>query len=82
MRQPHAHHPPVSATPAPGSPEPQVGTVSEAYPHLIFDAFTSKLGERCANILKHLFPVPKDDSKRCVRAVAAALAARKGAWWP
>mmetsp|Transcript_16743 Transcript_16743/g.46078 ORF Transcript_16743/g.46078 Transcript_16743/m.46078 type:complete len:300 (+) Transcript_16743:1927-2826(+) len=44
----------------------EVGTISEAYPHLIFDAFTSKLGERCANILKHIFPVPKDDSKRVI----------------
>lgn len=44
----------------------EVGTVSEAYPHLIFDNFTSKLGGRVANILKHLFPVPKDDSKRVV----------------
>ncbi|KAI9183883.1 snoRNA-binding rRNA-processing protein imp4 [Blastocladiella emersonii ATCC 22665] len=40
------------------------GTVSEAYPHLIFNAFESKLGQRCMNILKHLFPVPKEDSKR------------------
>ena len=41
-----------------------VGTISEAFPHLIFDAFTSPLGVRTANILRHLFPVPKDDSKR------------------
>ena len=40
------------------------GTVSEAYPHLIFDNFKSKIGERIMNILKYLFPVPKDDSKR------------------
>lgn len=44
----------------------QVGTISEAYPHLILDAFTSQLGGRVAAILKHLFPVPKDDSKRLV----------------
>jgi U3 small nucleolar ribonucleoprotein protein IMP4 len=43
-----------------------VGTVSEAYPHLIFDGFASPLGARVASILKHLFPVPKDDSKRVV----------------
>ena len=42
------------------------GTVSEAYPHLIFDGFNSKLGERLTNILKYLFPVPKDDSKRVI----------------
>ncbi|KAJ3365426.1 hypothetical protein AMAG_05323 [Allomyces macrogynus ATCC 38327] len=40
------------------------GTVSEAYPHLIFHNFNTKLGERAKNILKHLFPVPKEDSKR------------------
>lgn len=43
---------------------PQVGTVSEAYPHLIFDAFSSALGTRVATILKHLFPVPKPESRR------------------
>lgn len=40
------------------------GTVSEAYPHLIFNRFGSKLGERIKNILKYLFPVPKQDSQR------------------
>lgn len=43
---------------------PDVGTMSEAYPHLIFDGFNSKLGERIQNILKYLFPVPKADSER------------------
>jgi len=42
----------------------EVGTMSEAYPHLIFEGFSTKLGERVRDILKHLFPVPKDDSKR------------------
>ena len=32
------------------------GTVSESFPHLIFDGFTSKLGQRVVQILKHLFP--------------------------
>ncbi len=36
-----------------------MGTISEAYPHLILDNLSSKLGQRTANILKHLFPVPK-----------------------
>ncbi|KAL1935914.1 hypothetical protein VTP01DRAFT_48 [Rhizomucor pusillus] len=40
------------------------GTVSEAFPHLIFNSFNSKLGQRVKNILKYLFPVPKEDSKR------------------
>ena len=39
-------------------------TVSEQYPHLIFDGFSSKLGGRIQNVLKYLFPVPKEDSKR------------------
>ncbi|KAJ4777211.1 U3 small nucleolar ribonucleoprotein IMP4 [Rhynchospora pubera] len=43
-----------------------MGTMSEAYPHLIFNNFTTKVGERTANILKHLFPVPKPDSKRII----------------
>jgi U3 small nucleolar ribonucleoprotein protein IMP4 len=55
-----AHHPRSSLA------RPQVGTISEVYPHLIFDKFTSALGGRIATILKHLFPVPKDDSKRVV----------------
>lgn len=38
--------------------------ISEAYPHLIFSGFTSRLGMRLQNILKHLFPVPKDESRR------------------
>lgn len=40
----------------------KVGTISEAYPHLIIDNLTSTLGKRTANILKHLFPVPKVSS--------------------
>jgi len=41
-------------------------TVSEVYPHLIFDNFTSKLGARTQNVLKYLFPVPKHESKRVI----------------
>lgn len=41
-------------------------TMSEAFPHLIFNGFTSKLGERIVNILKHLFPSPKIESKRII----------------
>ncbi|CAK8564594.1 unnamed protein product [Lathyrus sativus] len=43
-----------------------VGTMPEAYPHVILDKFSTKLGERTANILKYLFPVPKPDTKRIV----------------
>lgn len=35
------------------------GTVSEQYPRLIFDGFTTRLGQRVAKILKNLFP-PRD----------------------
>ncbi|KAK9915490.1 hypothetical protein WJX75_009940 [Coccomyxa subellipsoidea] len=44
----------------------KVGTISEAYPHLIINNFSSKLGQRVGNILKYLFPCPKDDSKRVI----------------
>lgn len=37
-------------------PNSASGTVSESYPHLIFEGFTSKLGLRVVQILKHLFP--------------------------
>ncbi|KAK3796852.1 hypothetical protein RRG08_015014 [Elysia crispata] len=43
---------------------PDVGTMSEAYPHLIFKDFSSKLGNRVKDILKYLFPVPREDSRR------------------
>ena len=39
-------------------------TVSEQYPHLVFENFSSRLGERIRDVLKYLFPVPKEDSKR------------------
>lgn len=45
---------------------PDIGTMSEAYPHLIFHNFKSRLGKRLMNILKYLFPVPKDDSRRVI----------------
>ncbi|KCV68750.1 hypothetical protein, variant [Fonticula alba] len=40
------------------------GTVSEQFPHLIFDQFTTPLGLRVKSILRHLFPVPRPDSRR------------------
>lgn len=45
---------------------PDIGTMSEQYPHLIFHNFKTKLGERVMNILKYLYPVPKEDSKRVI----------------
>uniref|UniRef100_A0A1I7S608 Brix domain-containing protein n=2 Tax=Bursaphelenchus xylophilus TaxID=6326 RepID=A0A1I7S608_BURXY len=43
---------------------PHTEHMSEAYPHLIFHNLDSKVGKRVTTILKHLFPVPKPDSKR------------------
>jgi len=40
--------------------------MSEQFPHLIFQSFDTKLGERVQTILKYLFPVPKDESRRTV----------------
>ena len=42
-------------------PSPSRGTVSESYPHLIFENFTTSLGKRTVQILKHLFP-PREAS--------------------
>ena len=46
-----------------------VGTMSEVFPHLIFNGFTTSLGERVTNIFKYLYPVPKADSKRVISFV-------------
>jgi len=43
---------------------PGVGTMSEAYPNLIFHNFNTSLGKRVMTILQALFPVPKEDGKR------------------
>lgn len=45
-------------------PSGSTSTVSEQYPHLIFDGFSTKLGQRIMSVLKYLFPVPKDESTR------------------
>lgn len=37
---------------------------STAFPHLIFEDLSSKLGKRVKDILQALFPVPKPESKR------------------
>ncbi|KJE92794.1 U3 small nucleolar ribonucleoprotein IMP4 [Capsaspora owczarzaki ATCC 30864] len=47
-------------------PELTTAGMPEAYPHLIFNNFNTRLGERVRNILKYLFPVPKDDSSRVI----------------
>jgi U3 small nucleolar ribonucleoprotein protein IMP4 len=45
---------------------PDSGPMSQQYPHLIFNNFKSRLGQRVTSILKYLFPVPKDDSRRVI----------------
>ena len=45
------------------------GTVSESYPHLIFEGFKTKLGARIVQILKHLFP-PRETGKVGNRVVS------------
>lgn len=37
-------------------PDASRGTVSESYPHLLFDGFSTPLGKRVCQILKHIFP--------------------------
>lgn len=37
-------------------PDSARGTVSESYPHLIFEGFSTPLGKRVVQILKHVFP--------------------------
>ena len=44
----------------------KVDNMSETYPHLIFQGFSSQLGDRISDILKYLFPLPKVDSKRII----------------
>jgi len=43
-----------------------VGTMSEAYPHLVFENFSTPLGHRIQDVLKYLFPVPKAESARVI----------------
>lgn len=45
---------------------PDIGPMSEQKPHLVFHNFKTKLGERTMSVLKYLFPVPKEDSKRVI----------------
>jgi U3 small nucleolar ribonucleoprotein protein IMP4 len=41
-------------------------TISEAFPHIVLDGFTSRLGRRVSDVLRFLFPVPRPDSRRVV----------------
>ncbi len=42
------------------------GNMGQAFPHLIFEGFESDIGKRVVSILKHIFPVPKEESQRVV----------------
>ncbi|KAF9615888.1 hypothetical protein IFM89_026814 [Coptis chinensis] len=55
-----------------------IGTMSEAYPHLILNNFTTKLGERTSNILKHLFPAPKQDSNVILLSLTSQITSHSG----
>ena len=48
---------------------PDRANVSEAYPHLVQHNLSTRIGTRVATILKHLFPVPKPESRRVVSMV-------------
>ncbi|GAB7340470.1 hypothetical protein MBLNU457_6896t1 [Dothideomycetes sp. NU457] len=50
-------------------PNASRGTVSESYPHLIFEGFTTKLGLRVVKILQHLFPPREGTAKLGSRVV-------------
>lgn len=43
--------------------------LSTAFPHLVFEDLTSKLGVRVRKILQALFPVPKPESRRLISFV-------------
>lgn len=45
------------------------GTVSESYPHLIFENFNTPLGNRVMQILKHIFPPREAGQKTGTRVV-------------
>ena len=44
--------------------ESKASNISQANPHLIFHNFGGKIGDRLKRILQHLFPIPKEESKR------------------
>jgi U3 small nucleolar ribonucleoprotein protein IMP4 len=48
---------------------PDAPPLSAAFPHLVFEDMTSKVGKRVTDILKALFPVPKVESRRIISFV-------------
>eukprot|EP00756_Hemistasia_phaeocysticola_P004174 Hpha_TRINITY_DN12673_c1_g1::TRINITY_DN12673_c1_g1_i1::g.49734::m.49734/K14561/IMP4; U3 small nucleolar ribonucleoprotein protein IMP4 len=45
---------------------PGCGPMSQKTPHLVFERFSTKLGERIRDVLKYLFPVPRSESNRVI----------------
>lgn len=45
---------------------PDIGQASQAYPHLIIEGMSSKVGKRIGQILQALYPVPKPDTRRII----------------
>ena len=41
----------------------------QAFPHLVLHNLTTRIGMRIGTILKHVFPVPKPDSRRVISLV-------------
>jgi U3 small nucleolar ribonucleoprotein protein IMP4 len=48
---------------------PDAPPLSSAYPHLVFEDMTSRLGLRATKILQALFPVPKPETRRVISFV-------------
>lgn len=46
--------------------EDKASTMSEAFPHLIFENFSKPLGERLQKVITSIFPIPKLESKRVI----------------
>jgi U3 small nucleolar ribonucleoprotein protein IMP4 len=63
-------------------PNASRGTVSESYPHLIFEGFTTTLGKRVVKILQHLFPPREGSAKLGSRVVTSSSrpAIRASSW--
>lgn len=51
------------------TPDFDSSTISEQYPHLIFENLSSPLGQRVKSALRYCFPVPREESKRVLSFV-------------
>lgn len=58
-------------------PGAERGTVSESYPHLIFEGFSTPLGKRVVTILKHLFP-PREATRMAEGSRVVTFALTEG----